>query len=146
VITLRVFLGTVRHHSKQLIDSLQVVPPAPPLVTVSLQAGLAKEVELLLKCVVLVVQEQQVMPTPELLTTIQLAGVSETTSHLTAPVPTSRLATRPTTSAALPPSHVGHLEEELAVIQRTTRERVAMAEEQEQKIEEPALQVCSSPI
>ena len=38
MITLRVFLGTVRHHSKQLIDSL---------VTVSLQAGLAKEVELI---------------------------------------------------------------------------------------------------
>jgi hypothetical protein len=81
VITFRVYLGTVSHHSKQLIDLLQVVPPTPPLVTVSLQAGLAKEVELLLKCVVLVVQEQQAMPIPELLTTILLAGVSETTSQ-----------------------------------------------------------------
>ena len=55
-----------------------------------------------------------------------------------------------TPAAGLPPwgmpSPVGQLEEDLDVIQRTTRERVAMVEEQEQKIEEPVLQVCRSPI
>lgn len=115
--------SAVSHHSKQLDDSLQVVPPTPPLVTASLQAGLAKEDELLLLL--------KAVPTPELLTTIQLAGVSETTGHLTVPVPTSRLTARPTMSAAPPTTPVGQLEE-LAAIQRAMRERVAMAE-QEQK-------------
>ena len=39
-----------------------MVLPAPPLVTVSLQASLKRENELLMKCVV------QAVPTPELLT------------------------------------------------------------------------------
>ena len=87
-LTLLLFLGTVRHHSKQLSDWLQ--------------DGLGKEDELRLKCVLHAVLEQQAALTPGL-----LAGVIENTGHLREPLPTSRLAARPTTRAAPPVSPIG---------------------------------------
>jgi hypothetical protein len=92
-LTLLLFLGTVRHHSKQLSDWLQ--------------DGLGKEDELRLKCVLQAVLEQQAALTPGLLATILLAGVIENTGHLREPLPISRLAARPTTRAAPPVSPIG---------------------------------------